>query len=119
MKTTDFLLLILGMTLVTYIPRAIPAVLLEKLSFGGRMEKFLRLIPYTAMAALIFPGVFAVDANPLIGIAGGAVAAMVFQPGVQMELSFGGFLPLVFLLGIGIYALSWYLSIVFYRKREA
>lgn len=76
MKTTDFLLLILGMTLVTYIPRAIPAVLLEKLSFGGRMEKFLRLIPYTAMAALIFPGVFTVDANPVIGIAGGAVAAL-------------------------------------------
>jgi len=76
MKTTDFLLLILGMTLVTYIPRAIPAVLLEKLSFGGRMEKFLRLIPYTAMAALIFPGVFAVDANPIIGIVGGAVAAL-------------------------------------------
>jgi len=76
MKTTDFLLLILGMTLVTYIPRAIPAVLLEKLSFGGRMEKFLRLIPYTAMAALIFPGVFAVDANPIIGVVGGAVAAL-------------------------------------------
>ena len=28
------------------------------------------------------------------------------------------FLPIVCLIGIGIYALSWYLSIVFYRKRE-
>jgi len=51
--------------------------------------------------------------------AGGAAAGMVFQPGVQTELSFGGFLPLVFLFGLGLYALSWYLSIVFYRKREA
>ncbi len=75
MNTTDYLLLILGMALVTYIPRAIPAVLMDRLSFGGRVEKFLKLIPYTAMAALIFPGVFAVDSNPVVGIVGGAVAA--------------------------------------------
>jgi hypothetical protein len=28
------------------------------------------------MSALIFPGVFTVDANPIIGIVGGAVAAL-------------------------------------------
>lgn len=68
-------LLILGMTAVTYIPRMLPSVLIEKLKFGPKMEKFLNLIPYTAMAALIFPGVFTVDsANPFIGIAGGATA---------------------------------------------
>ena len=54
----EILLLILGMTAVTYIPRAIPAVLIDKLKVGEKFEKFLRLIPYTAMAALIFPGVF-------------------------------------------------------------
>jgi branched-subunit amino acid transport protein len=69
-------LLIAGMTLVTYIPRALSAILVDKLRFGGRVEKFLKLIPYTAMSALIFPGVFTVDAvHPAIGIAGGAVAA--------------------------------------------
>ena len=55
-------LLILGMLAVTYIPRALPAVLADKFRFGGRTEKFLKLIPYTAMAAMIFPGVFTVDA---------------------------------------------------------
>ena len=40
------------------------------------MEKFLKLIPYTAMAALIFPGVFTVDTNPVIGIVGAAVAGL-------------------------------------------
>lgn len=71
------LILILGMALVTYIPRAIPAVLVDKMKFGAKMEKFLKLIPYTAMSALIFPGVFTVDtAHPVIGIAGGALAGI-------------------------------------------
>ena len=75
MIRTDVLFIILGMTAATYIPRALPAVILEKLKFSTKVEKFLKLIPYTAMAALIFPGVFLVDnMNPIIGIAGGAVA---------------------------------------------
>ena len=69
--------LILGMALVTYIPRALPALLVGKIKLSKKAEKFLRLIPYTAMSALIFPGVFTVDAGrPLIGIAGGAVAGI-------------------------------------------
>ena len=75
MRNREIWLLIFGMMAVTYIPRAIPAVVLDKLHFGPRVEKFLKLIPYTAMAALIFPGVFAVDtAHPAVGILGGGVA---------------------------------------------
>ena len=70
-------LLILGMAAVTYIPRALPAVVIDRLKFSLKVEKFLRLIPYTAMAALIFPGIVAVDAaRPEIGLAGGAVAGI-------------------------------------------
>lgn len=77
MDNTDILLLILGMTVVTYIPRAIPAVLVDKMKFGAKTEKFLKLIPYTAMAALIFPSVFTVDPQkPAIGIVGGLAAAI-------------------------------------------
>ena len=71
----EVVLIILGMTAVTYIPRAIPAVLLEKLKFSAKVEKFLKLIPYTAMTALVFPGIFTVDAaHPEIGIIGGLTA---------------------------------------------
>ena len=77
MLDTRMLLLILGMALVTYIPRALPALWLERLRFGPRFEKFLNLIPYTAMAALIFPGVLTVDAGrPWIGLVGAAAAAI-------------------------------------------
>lgn len=77
MNSASIWLLILGMAIVTYIPRSIPAVLVNKMKFGAKTEKFLRLIPYTAMSALVFPGVFTVDnENPLIGIVGGAVAGI-------------------------------------------
>lgn len=74
---SEILVLIIGMGLVTFIPRLLPSLFIEKMKFPARFEKFLRLIPYTAMAALVFPSVFAVDSgNIWIGIAGGTVAAL-------------------------------------------
>lgn len=73
----NFFPLILGMALVTYIPRALPAVLIDKMKFSRRFEKFLSLIPYTAMAALIFPGILTADpAHLSVGIVGGLAAAV-------------------------------------------
>ncbi len=77
MSGLEVALLFAGMTAVTYIPRALPVVFLDKLKFGPRAEKFLKLIPYTAMAALIFPGILTSDAqNPVVGLVGGAVAGL-------------------------------------------
>ena len=73
----EHVILILGMALVTFLPRAVPAVLIEKMRFGPRMENFLRLIPYTAMTALVFPGVLSVDPGRVeIGLLGGLTAAL-------------------------------------------
>ena len=83
----EVLLIILGMTAATYIPRALPAVILDKLKFSAKVEKFLKLIPYTAMTALIFPGIFTVDtAHPAIGIVGGLVAILLAWRKVQVVL---------------------------------
>lgn len=77
MRESSIYLLIIGMALATYIPRALPAFLMDKLKLGGRFQKFLTLLPYTAMTALIFPDVFSVDAaHPLFGIIGAATAAL-------------------------------------------
>ncbi len=71
------LLMIFGMALVTYIPRALPGVIIKHMRLGRKAEKFLRLIPYTAMAALIFPGVLTINPDRLeIGIVGGLVATI-------------------------------------------
>ena len=51
-------------------------LLLGRVRLGPRTEKFLKLIPYTAMSALVFPGVFSMDASrPWIGLAGVVVSA--------------------------------------------
>ena len=74
-------LLILGMALVTYLPRALPAIWMERLHFGPRFEKFLNLIPYTAMAALIFPGILTVDSGRTwIGLVAAAFPALRRRP---------------------------------------
>lgn len=73
----DFMaLVVIGCALVTFIPRLIPALFIDKLNFSPKLEKFLNLIPYTALAALICPGVLTVD-NQLwyIGLIGAVVAA--------------------------------------------
>ena len=56
-------LLILCMALVTFIPRILPAFIVDKIKMNRYAERFLKLIPYTAMAALVFPGVFGVGGD--------------------------------------------------------
>ena len=56
MQNRDIYLMILGMTLVTYLPRVLPAFLMGRIRLSARVEHFLQLIPYTAMTALAFPG---------------------------------------------------------------
>ena len=70
------MIVILGCAVVTFIPRLIPALCIDRLNFSPKVEKFLNLIPYTALAALICPGVLTVD-NQLwyIGLIGAIVAA--------------------------------------------
>lgn len=74
----EVILMILLMAAVTYVPRTVPAFVIDRLRLGKRMEKFLKLIPYTAMTALIFPAIISVDAEmPLVGFAGGLAAAVI------------------------------------------
>ena len=56
----------------------------------------------------------------MIGVvcAGSIIASDLLSGGIQAEIKLNGIFPMICLIGIGIYALSWYLSIVFYKKRE-
>lgn len=56
----------------------------------------------------------------MIGVvcAGSIISSNLLLAGIQTEMKLNGILPIICLFGIGIYALSWYLSIVFYKKRE-
>ncbi len=56
----------------------------------------------------------------MIGVvcAGSILSSTLLSKDTSMPLRPNGILPLVCVMGIAIYVLSWYLSIVFYKKRE-
>lgn len=99
MTTAEIILMILGMALVTYLPRAIPAAFIDKIRFGKKLEKFLMLIPYTAMTALIFPGILFVDeGNLLVGITGLLAAGILAWKKAPVMVSVLGAIAAVFIL---------------------
>lgn len=71
-----FVMLILFLCLSTYIPRMLPALFMNKIQVSGKLATFLQLIPYTAMASLIFSAILYVDDNMCIGIIAGIVASV-------------------------------------------
>lgn len=49
---------------------------MEKIQVSGKVNIFLQLIPYTAMASLIFPAILYVDKNIWIGFIASVVAVI-------------------------------------------
>lgn len=67
---------IVGMTIVTYLPRLMPFYVGHLLKKNGFLRRLMKLIPYTALVALILPGVFkATDALETAVI--GLITAMI------------------------------------------
>ncbi|MDC3417299.1 AzlD domain-containing protein [Aquibacillus salsiterrae] len=69
------ILTIIGMALVTVIPRFIPAYIVDKIQFPTWANRWLNAIPYAALGALIFPGISSVVPDrPSVGLIGGIIA---------------------------------------------
>jgi len=65
------MLLIIGMAIVTYIPRVIPFLTISNKELPHKLKLFLEFVPYTALGALLMPGVItAIPNQPLISLAG-------------------------------------------------
>jgi branched-subunit amino acid transport protein len=70
-------LMIAGMALVTFVPRAIPMVLGRSLTLPRCVRRWLSYFPYAALGSLIFPGILSVvEGRPWIGLAAGGCAAL-------------------------------------------
>ena len=48
MEAQPYLLIILGMCAVSYLPRVVPALFISRIKFSPYFKRFLDLIPYTA-----------------------------------------------------------------------
>ena len=78
-------IIIIGMSLVTMLPRIIPAFLVERIIFKDWINKWLSAIPYAALGAMIFPGILYVkENNPSVGILGGIVAIILSLLGLNV-----------------------------------
>lgn len=55
MSTGPYLLLLIGMGLVTYLPRALPLLALSRRRLPGWLVEWLELIPAAILAALVVP----------------------------------------------------------------
>lgn len=58
-----YLPLILGMALVTYVPRFMPLMILRKSNINERFRLFLTFIPYTSLSILLIRGVLTTEAS--------------------------------------------------------
>lgn len=93
--------IIIGMSLVTMIPRVIPAYIVDKVTFPDWANRWLNAIPYAALGALIFPGIMSVKAGePHVGIIGGIVAVILSFIGLNVILVVLGAIITAFLITI-------------------
>ena len=70
----DYFIAILGMSIVTQIPRIIPSFTKTEIINNRLLKRFLDTIPLAALGALIAPGVFTVGGAIWIGLAGGIIS---------------------------------------------
>jgi|SRR5690625_48529 len=93
------LLIIVGMSLVTMIPRVIPAFIVDKVNFPPWINQWLNAIPYAALGALIFPGILSVKPEePHIGLFGGFIAIVLSFLGLNIIFVVIGAIMAVYLM---------------------
>ena len=84
----NYLPLIIGMALVTYLPRVIPLIALSNRSVNRNVKEFLYYIPYTSLSILIIRGVMTADEGLLIAtIAGIGIAGILSYKKGNLVLS--------------------------------
>lgn len=74
MSEAKILLIILIMTLCTYLPRMLPLALFRRKIRNRFISSLLCYLPYGILAAMVFPDAFHSTASVISGIAGAAVA---------------------------------------------
>jgi branched-subunit amino acid transport protein len=74
---SEIIWMIIGMGLVTYIPRMLPFVLFKGKELPPFIQGVLRNVPFATLGALIFPAIFLIQENDIWYGVVGAVAAFI------------------------------------------
>jgi len=87
-KLENYLHLILGMSLVTYLPRLVPLLFLSKKELSDNLKLFLQYIPYASLSILIVRGILTSPKEMIIPtIVGVTVAALIAYKKSNLVLS--------------------------------
>lgn len=76
--------MIIGMGLVTYIPRMLPLVVFNSVKLPPFLQNVLKNVPFAILGALIIPGVFTINEDIWFGIIGAGVAFIVAYLGANV-----------------------------------
>ncbi len=83
---SDIMFIILGMGIVTYIPRMLPLTVFHRISLPPFWRGVLRNVPYATLGALIIPGIFLIQDDPWFGILGFVSAVLVSWLGANVMI---------------------------------
>lgn len=76
--------MIIGMAIVTYLPRMLPLVALNGKKMPPFLQAILSNVPFAALGALIVPGIFLINDNIWYGVIGAGVAFTVAYLGANV-----------------------------------
>jgi len=77
-NSSIIILTIIGMGLVTYIPRMVPFVMFQGKELPPFIQGVLKNVPYATLGALIFPAVFIIQEGDIFfGVIGMAAAFLI------------------------------------------
>ncbi|MBM7717514.1 AzlD domain-containing protein [Siminovitchia sp. FSL H7-0308] len=84
---STIILTIIGMAVVTYIPRMLPFIMFKGKELPPFVQGVLKNVPYATLGALIFPAVlFIRDGDILYGIVGAVAAFLIAFAGANVIL---------------------------------
>jgi len=84
---TTMVLLIVGMAVVTYIPRVLPLTILEGKELPPFLQGVLRNIPFAVLGALIFPGILLIREGDIwFGLVGAFAAFALAMVGANVMI---------------------------------
>ncbi|MDQ0268811.1 AzlD domain-containing protein [Cytobacillus purgationiresistens] len=72
--SSEIVWMIIGMGIVTYLPRLAPFILFRGKELPPFIQGVLKNVPYAALGALIFPGVLSINDDIWFGLLGAAAA---------------------------------------------
>lgn len=81
---SEIVWMIIGMGIVTYIPRMLPFVLFRGKELPPFLQGILKNVPYATLGALIFPGILFIQEDIWYGVLGAIVAFTIAYLGANI-----------------------------------